>query len=174
MKTSKLDLLTSLIIETGLIEYSEFTEKEKYIIRLLLNKFDNKNEILKNDELLVTTEINKLIQVIKTLIVKSKRLDTVLLENKKMATELKQLKTKFQKEIIAEKQVLLNFDEGVIPLNMMLFSVRATKVLNALNINTINDLNKITKNELISIDNIGRKTINEIVDKAAEVGINIK
>lgn len=169
MKTSKLDLLTRLIIETGLIEYSEFTEKEKYIIRLLLNKFDNKN-----DELLVTTEINKLIQVIKTLIVKSKRLDNVLLENQKMRAELKQIKIKFQKEIVGETQVLLNFEEGAIPLNMMNFSVRASNILAKLNINTIDDLNKLTKIKLKALDNLGMKTLNEIIDKAAEVGVNIK
>ena len=166
MKTIKSNLLTKIIIETGLLEYIEFTEKEKYNIRLVLNKIDKETDIFKNSELLKSNDVHKLLQVIKTLIVKSKRLDTVLFENQKITKELKQLKTMFQKEIANEKQVELNFEEGSIPINMINFSVRASNILEKLNINTINDLNKLTKKQLKSVENLGMKTLNEIIDKS--------
>lgn len=172
MKSTKKDILTKMFIDSGLVEYSEFNEKDKYKLHLFLNKFDS--EISNSIEFLSLSDINKFSQVIKTLIIKSKRLDSVLIENQRIASELKRLRVKFKKEISLEQQAQLNFEEGIIPLSMIHFSVRASNILAKLNINTVNDLSKLSRIQLKSLDNLGMKTFNEIIDKAAEVGVNIK
>lgn len=61
-----------------------------------------------------------------------------------------------------------------IPIAHMQLSVRACNSLNAAGINTSEDFKKYTKSEIKKIKNLGKRTLNEVLEKLAEYEIELK
>ena len=53
------------------------------------------------------------------------------------------------------------------------FTVRSYNCLKKAGVNTIGDLGKMTYAELLKIKNLGRKSLNEIIDKMKELGFDL-
>ena len=54
------------------------------------------------------------------------------------------------------------------------FSVRAYNCLNRANINTLQDLTEKSKNEMMKIRNLGKKSLKEVIDKVKEMGFSFR
>ena len=53
------------------------------------------------------------------------------------------------------------------------FTVRSYNCLKKAGVNTISDLTSMTYNELLKIKNLGKKSLNEIIDKMKELGYDL-
>ena len=53
------------------------------------------------------------------------------------------------------------------------FTVRSYNCLKKANVNTISDLTSMSYSELLKIKNLGRKSLNEIIDKMKELGYDL-
>ena len=53
------------------------------------------------------------------------------------------------------------------------FTVRSYNCLKKAGVNTISDLISMTYNELLKIKNLGKKSLNEIIDKMKELGYDL-
>lgn len=54
------------------------------------------------------------------------------------------------------------------------FSVRTYNCLKRANINTVEDLIEKTYEEMIKVKNLGKKNLDEIINKLAILGLNLK
>lgn len=61
-----------------------------------------------------------------------------------------------------------------IPITEMGLSVRARNALSAAGINTSEDLKKWSKNDIKKVKNLGKRTLNDLLDKLAEYEIELK
>ena len=53
------------------------------------------------------------------------------------------------------------------------FTVRSYNCLKKAGVNTISDLTSMSYNELLKIKNLGKKSLNEIIDKMKELGYDL-
>ena len=53
------------------------------------------------------------------------------------------------------------------------FTVRSYNCLKKAGVNTISDLTSMTYNELLKIKNLGKKSLNKIINKIKELGYNL-
>lgn len=65
-------------------------------------------------------------------------------------------------------------DATDIRLEELNFSVRTYRCLARVGVRTIKDITKMTLKDLESVRNIGKKSIQEVITKLAEYGLNIK
>ena len=175
------DWLSTFIFSTKLIEVSHLTENEKYILHAYLTENKNNNEIAKEIELtnervrqLIENALGKVFLTIKDLIAKSKWLEKTIKEKSDLEEEISSLKIRFKKQLAAEQQLTMNFDEANISINDMRISVRAKNALIKLGIMTLKDLSESTKSNLFSKGKVGVKTYEEIIRKAEEFGVKIQ
>jgi len=172
--------LNNLVFDTTLIDNAFLSEKEMFSIKNYLQDKKTLTQIGKEIELtdervrkLIENGIGKILLTTKDLIAKNTWLQKTLAEKEILQKELADLKFKFKKELASEQQLTLTFDEKDMVITNMLFSVRAKKVLTDLNINSANELAKLTMDKLTSIDKVGVKTVHEIIRRAEEIGIKI-
>lgn len=172
--------LNKFIFGTSLIDNSFLSPTEILSIKAYLQDNQTYEQIGKEMKLsdqriskLIENGMGKILLNTKGLIAKNILLQKTFAERDTLQKELASLKFKFKRELGAEKQLTLSFEEDVQLIANIPFSVRARKVLQNLNIKTPNQLSALTKGRLTSIQNVGVKTVEEIIQRAAEVGIKI-
>jgi len=75
---------------------------------------------------------------------------------------------------IEESSIQIEVKKMDIKIEDLDLSIRAQNCLNTLNIKTLNDIMEKTKEELLECKSMGKKTLNEIIDKVMSMGFNIK
>lgn len=177
----KENLLNCLLFETNLILNSELNEKEFYAITKYLQENLTLLEIGNNVKLtperirqIIETGNNKILASITELILIKSKFQSLLQQNETLTKELLNLKNKFKKELAAENQLSLTFENAYTPINNLNFTVRAQKIFKELNIDFVEQLDSLTISKLNSTNKIGAKTIHEIITKANELGVKIK
>ena len=67
-------------------------------------------------------------------------------------------------------------DEGelALPVDQIDFSVRARKAMETLKVRTLGDLAALTEEELLACRNFGQTSLNEIRQRLAEHGLNLR
>jgi DNA-directed RNA polymerase alpha subunit len=173
--------LSKLIIETGLFNHSLLNEKEIYVIQAHVGDEKAFNGIA--EELDLSSErvrqifengLGKILINIRDFELRMTRMNELIKENDMLKSEIAILKKRFKKELATDKQIPLNFESSKIPLSEMPFSVRAFNALKGLNINTLGELATKSKEELYAQQNVGVKTIQEIINRAEEYGVKIE
>ena len=78
-------------------------------------------------------------------------------------------------ELVAQRQEILDkWNIVEFGIEKLEFSVRTFQYLKAQNINTIQQLQQYSENDLLKTPNIGRKSLNEIIEKMNYVGYKLK
>ena len=172
--------LNKLILDTDIIEHSSLSETEIFVIKGILEHCKSYGEIGREVRLsdervrqLFVNAMGKILFAIKDLVAKNIWFQNSIKEKEALQKELKDLKHKFRKELAHENQLTLSFDEVQLPLSNIVLSVRAKRALADLKISTINQLKDLTTEKLNSVENVGVKTVNEILCRAEEMGIKI-
>ena len=93
----------------------------------------------------------------------------ILIEHLKVITDLNEIADKTG--IMAEKKVDTITKTLETPIEEIEFSVRAYNCLKRANINTMQDLIDMSENEVAKIRNLGKKSLKEVLDKVAEMGL---
>ena len=93
----------------------------------------------------------------------------ILIEHFKVITDLSEIADKTG--IMAEKKVDTITKTLETPIEEIEFSVRAYNCLKRANINTMQDLIDMSENEVAKIRNLGKKSLKEVLDKVAEMGL---
>ena len=93
----------------------------------------------------------------------------ILIEHFKVITDLNEIADKTG--IMAEKKVDTITKTLETPIEEIEFSVRAYNCLKRANINTMQDLIDMSENEVAKIRNLGKKSLKEVLDKVAEMGL---
>ncbi len=93
----------------------------------------------------------------------------ILIEHFKVITDLNEIADKTG--IMAEKKVDTITKTLETPIEEIEFSVRAYNCLKRANINTMQDLIDMNENEVAKIRNLGKKSLKEVLDKVAEMGL---
>ena len=93
----------------------------------------------------------------------------ILIEHLKVITDLNEIADKTG--IMAEKKVDTITKTLETPIEEIEFSVRAYNCLKRANINTMQDLIDMSGNEVAKIRNLGKKSLKEVLDKVAEMGL---
>ncbi len=172
-----------LIINTGLIEISFLSVNEQYALTAYLQENETYSKIGEEMQLtderarqLIVKGFEKILLTIRSLIAKSVRLESILIEKENIGKELFALHENFKEEQQLSKEGLIKLVPngsnnllGSIP-----FSVRAKRALDTLKIESIADLSSLTKEKLNSLRQVGVKTIDEIIRKSEEYGIKIE
>jgi len=73
-----------------------------------------------------------------------------------------------------ERKRLYNAVPSSVTLEDMDFSVRAYNCLKRVGINTLQDLSEHTEEEFMRVRNLGRRSLQEVIDKCKEYGVEIK
>lgn len=172
--------LSILLFDTGLINNSSLSEKEIFSIKSHIQEGKSLSEI--SQELGVTNErirqiiengFGKILLTVKTLLAKSVWLEKILAEKEDLEKELSKLKTNLQNDPVNDQKMTIELDKCNIPISDLPFSVRAKKALAKLNINSVNQLDQLDLQKLKILSQVGIKTINEIINRAKEMGIKI-
>ena len=93
----------------------------------------------------------------------------ILIEHFKVITDLNEIADKTG--IMAEKKVDTITKTLETPIEEIEFSVRAYNCLKRANINTMQDLIDMSENDVAKIRNLGKKSLKEVLDKVAEMGL---
>ena len=93
----------------------------------------------------------------------------ILIEHFMVITDLNEIADKTG--IMAEKKVDTITKTLETPIEEIEFSVRAYNCLKRANINTMQDLIDMSENEVAKIRNLGKKSLKEVLDKVAEMGL---
>jgi DNA-directed RNA polymerase subunit alpha len=93
----------------------------------------------------------------------------ILIEHFKVITDLNEIADKTG--IMAEKKVDTITKTLETPIEEIEFSVRAYNCLKRANINTMQDLIDMSENDVSKIRNLGKKSLKEVLDKVAEMGL---
>ena len=93
----------------------------------------------------------------------------ILIEHFKVITDLNEIADKTG--IMAEKKVDTITKTLETPIEEIEFSVRAYNCLKRANINTMQDLIDMTEADVSKIRNLGKKSLKEVIDKVAEMGL---
>jgi DNA-directed RNA polymerase subunit alpha len=77
--------------------------------------------------------------------------------------------------LVAQRQAILdNWNMTEFGIEKLEFSVRTFQYLKAENIHTIQQLQQYSENDLLKIPNIGRKSLNEIIERMNYSGYKLK
>ena len=171
--------LNNLIFDSGLFDLTVLSEKEILYIKRYLQDKKSPGEIAHEVEVsvervkqMIENGIDKILVTLKEIISKKIWFQEVSNEKKILQNELAALRTRFKKELADEKQTM-EYERLNIPISNLLFSARAKTVLSYIDLRTLNDLRYLTLEQLNRARNAGPKTIDEIVTKAREFGIEI-
>ena len=93
----------------------------------------------------------------------------ILIEHFKIITDLNEIADKTG--IMAEKKVDTITKTLETPIEEIEFSVRAYNCLKRASINTMQDLIDMTESDVSKIRNLGKKSLKEVIDKVAEMGL---
>ena len=93
----------------------------------------------------------------------------ILIEHFKVITDLNEIADKTG--IMAEKKVDTITKTLETPIEEIEFSVRAYNCLKRASINTMQDLIDMTEADVSKIRNLGKKSLKEVIDKVAEMGL---
>ncbi len=93
----------------------------------------------------------------------------ILIEHFKIITDLNEIADKTG--IMAEKKVDTITKTLETPIEEIEFSVRAYNCLKRASINTMQDLIDMTEADVSKIRNLGKKSLKEVIDKVAEMGL---
>ena len=93
----------------------------------------------------------------------------ILIEHFKVVADLNEIADKTG--IMAEKKVDTITKTLETPIEEIEFSVRAYNCLKRANINTMQDLIDMSENDVAKIRNLGKKSLKEVLDKVAEMGL---
>jgi len=165
------DWLGKIIVETGLINFAHLNEREQFILESHLYKqipiaqiaveIDLTNERVRQ---VLENGLGKVLIFTKYLIAtnasKYLRSNVDSLENDSS-----------QMKAYSLNQGFFEMDANI---EVIKFSVRASRIMKHFGIKTISDLRKISFDELNNLDQAGVKTVNEIVNRASEFGVIIK
>ena len=164
--------INTIIFETGLFDFTILSDEEKIIIRKYLLDKKTPEQIAKKSALSVD-EVKKTIRTgTEKILLVAKELLAKKIWHKKIQNELVTMRQRFKKEL-ADKELTAKYKRLNIPVSNLSISTRAKNVLRTLNITSLNDLTNITRDRLMSARNAGPATVNEIIKKALEFGINI-
>src|SRR6185312_11946717 len=173
--------LKILLFDTKLLDNSFLSEKEIFCIKSHLGNEKSFHQIGREIELtdervrqIIENGLGKVFLATKNFIAKNYLLQKTLTEKEALEKEIRELRKRVTTEEYSIRELELTFDEKIIPIHGTLFSVRALNALKQLNIGSVNQLARVTIEQLTSINKVGAKTINEIVNRAEELGIRIK
>jgi DNA-directed RNA polymerase subunit alpha len=93
----------------------------------------------------------------------------ILIEHFKIVADLNEIADKTG--IMAEKKVDTITKTLETPIEEIEFSVRAYNCLKRASINTMQDLIDMTEADVAKIRNLGKKSLKEVIDKVAEMGL---
>ncbi|MGN6803303.1 MAG: DNA-directed RNA polymerase subunit alpha C-terminal domain-containing protein, partial [Ginsengibacter sp.] len=171
--------INTLLFETALFDFTHLSNEENFILRRYLQDKKTPEQIARKTKLPVV-EVQKIIRTgMKKVLLKAKEVvDTKIWFREKrsekefLKNELAILKEKFKNEL-TDKELTARYEKLKVPVANLPFSTRARTVFRGLHIETLNDLEHTTLDDLRKVRNAGRVSINEIVTKALGYGIVI-
>jgi DNA-directed RNA polymerase alpha subunit len=160
-----------LLKETTLLETSNISAKDRFLFEQYLNgAFDIK--------MIIETKLSKDgldASLLKSLVKITRRINE--LENKEnylneLITNNKEKENRLiQNDLNLNVETKINQVAEVEKLNL---SIRAKNALLQLNINEVKELSQLTIEKILSVPNLGKKTLTEIIDVANDYGIELK
>lgn len=171
--------LNTLIFDTALFDATPLTNEENITITKYLLDRKTPEQIAKKSALpvdevkkIIKTGIKKILLTSKEILAKKIWFQQILNEKEILQNELETLRERFKIEL-ADEKLTEKFERLNVPVSNLFFSPRAEGVFRSLNIKTLNDLARLSLDDLKRTRNAGVMTVNEIVKKAREIGILI-